>query len=115
MDLGTAANWDAALAGLCVLTLAVTLPVVRRERKTTLAIDTHLDEETTAGAKVRLLEFRADELAREVDELERAREELVLTGAGTMRGLDLRATLGNGIPRDRPRKTVSIPEASAGS
>jgi hypothetical protein len=98
-----------------VLTLAVTLPVARRERKTTLAIDTHLDEETTAGAKVRLLEFRADELAREVDELERAREELVLTGAGTMRGLDLRATLGNGIPRDRPRKTVSIPEASAGS
>ena len=115
MDLGTAANWDAALAGLCVLTLGVALAVARRERMTAAAIQTLPDAETTAGAKVRLLQLRADELAREVEELERAREELVLTGAGTMRGLDLRATLGNGIPRDRPRKTVSIPEASAGS
>lgn len=114
MDLGTAAYWDATLAGLCMLTLGVTFAVARRERKTTLAIDTRLDEETTAGAKVRLLQHRADELTREVDELERAREELVLSGAGTLRGLELRATLGNGIPRDRP-KTVRIPEASAGS
>jgi hypothetical protein len=114
MDLGTTAYWDAALAGLCVFTLAVTLVVARRERMTASAIHTLPDEETTAGAKVRLLELRADELAREVDELERAREELVLSGAGTLRGLELRATLGNGIPKDRPRKTVSIPEASAG-
>jgi hypothetical protein len=115
MDLGTAAYWDTALAGLCVFTLGVALAVARRERMTASAIQTLPDAETTAGAKVRLLQLRADELAREVDELERAREELVLTGAGTMRGLELRATLGNGIPRDRPRKTVSIPEASAGS
>ena len=112
MDLVTAAHWNTALAGLCVVTLAVTLAVARRERMTASAIHTLPDEETTAGAKVRLLQLRADELAREVEELERAREELVLSGAGTLRGLELRATLGNGIPRNRP-KTVRIPEASA--
>jgi len=114
MDLGTAVYADAALAGLCTLTLGVTFAAVRRERKTTSRVDTHVDEETRAGAKVRLLELRADELAREVEELERAREELVLSGAGIVRGLDLRATLGNGIPQNRP-KIVTIPEASAGS
>ena len=114
MDLGTAVYADVALGGLCALTLGVTFAVARRERKTSSAIETRFDEETSAGAKVRLLELRADELAREVEELERAREELALTGAGIVRGLHLRATLGNGIPRNRP-KIVSIPEASAGS
>lgn len=114
MDLGTAVYADAALAGLCTLTLGVTFAVARRERKATSAIDTRFDEETRAGAKVRLLEVRADGLAREVEELERAREGLVLSGAGIVRGLDLRATLGNGLPRTRPR-IVSVPEASAGS
>lgn len=114
MDLGTAVSADAALAGLCVLTLGVTFVVARRERKTTSEVDTRFEEETRAGAKVRLLELRADELAREVEELERAREELLVSGAGVVRGLDLRATLGNGIPRNR-KKVVSIPEASAGS
>jgi hypothetical protein len=114
MDLGTAVSADAALAGLCVLTLGVTFAVARRERETTSKVDTRVEEETRAGAKVRLLEVRVDELAREVEELERAREELLVSGAGIVRGLDLRATLGNGIPRNR-KKVVSIPEASAGS
>jgi hypothetical protein len=114
MDLGTAVYWDTALAGLCVLTLGVALAVRRSERRTITTIEARSDDETRAGAKVRLLELRADELAREVEELERARDELVLTGAGIVRGLDLRATLGNGIPRNRPR-VVRIQEASAGS
>jgi hypothetical protein len=113
MDLGTAVYMDVALAALCVLTLGVALSVRRSERRTITTIE-RSDEETRAGANVRLLEVRADELVREVQELERAREELVLSGAGALRGLELRATLGNGISRNRP-KIVEIPEASAGS
>jgi hypothetical protein len=113
MDLGTAIYWDAALAGLCILTLGVALAVRRSERRTTTTIQDRSDDETSASAKVRLLELRADELAREVEELERAREELVLTGAGIVRGLDIRATLGNGIPRNRAR-AARIQEASTG-
>jgi hypothetical protein len=114
MDLGTAVYWDAALAGLCVLTLGVALAVRRSERRTTTTFEGRFGDETRASAKVRLLENRADELAREVEELERAREELLLTGAGIVRGLDIRATLGNGIPRNR-KKVVRIQEANTGS
>jgi hypothetical protein len=114
MDLGTAVYWDAALAGLCVLTLGVALVVRRSERRTITTIEGRSGDETRAGAMVRLLEVRADELAREVEELEHARDELVLTGAGIVRGLDIRATLGNGIPRNR-KKVVRVPEASPGS
>jgi hypothetical protein len=70
-------------------------------------IERHTHDETRASANVRLLEFRADELAREVAELEQAREELLLTEAGILRGSELRAALGTGW---RPKMIVRIPE-----
>jgi hypothetical protein len=108
MDLGTALYWDIALAGLCVLTIGVALAVRRSERRTIAAVERRTDDETRASANVRLLEVRADELAREVAELERAREELLLTEAGILRGSDLRAALGTGW---RPKMIVRIPES----
>ncbi|MEX2204439.1 MAG: hypothetical protein WD965_10170 [Actinomycetota bacterium] len=111
MDLGTAVYWDAALAGLCLLTLGVALAVRRSERRTLTTIEDRSDEATRAGANVRLLEVRADDLAREVEELERAREELLLTDAGIARGSDLRAALGTGR-RQAETKIVRIPEES---
>ena len=108
MDVGTAVYWDIALAGLCLLTIGVALAVRRRERRTIATIERRTDDEARASANVRLLEVRADELAREVAELERAREELLLTEAGILRGSDLRAALGTGW---RPKMIVRIPES----
>jgi hypothetical protein len=107
MDVGTAFYWDFALAGLCLLTLGVALAVRRSERRTIATIERRTHDETRTSANVRLLEFRADELAREVAELEQAREELLLTEAGILRGSELRAALGNGW---RPKMIVRIPE-----
>ncbi len=106
MDLATAVYQDVALAGLCLLTLGVALAVRRSERRTITRLEGRSDEQTRAGANVRLLEVRAGELAREVEELERAREELLLTDAGIVRGMDLRAALGTG----RRPKLVRTPE-----
>lgn len=107
MDVGTAVYWDFALAGLCLLTLGVALAVRRSERRTIATIERRTHDETRTSANVRLLEFRADELAREVAELEQAREELLLTEAGILRGSELRAALGTGW---RPKMIVRIPE-----
>jgi hypothetical protein len=107
MDVGTAVYWDFALAGLCLLTLGVALTVRRSERRMIATIERHTHDETRASANARLLEFRADELAREVAELEQAREELLLTEAGILRGSELRAALGTGW---RPKMIVRIPE-----
>lgn len=110
MGYGNAVYWDIALAGLCLLTIGVALAVRRSERRTIAAIERRADDETRASANVRLLEVRADELAREVAELEQAREELLLTEAGILRGSDLRAALGTGW---RPKMIVRIPESAS--
>lgn len=107
MDVGTAVYWDFALAGFCLLTLGVALAVRRSERRTIATIERRTHDETRASANVRLLEVRADDLAREVAELERARDELLLTEAGVLRGSELRAALGTGW---RPKMIVRIPE-----
>lgn len=107
MDFGTGVYWDFALAGLCLVTLGVALAVRRSERRMIATIERRTHDETRVSANVRLLEVRADDLAREVAELEQAREELMLTEAGILRGSELRAALGTGW---RPKMIVRIPE-----
>lgn len=87
MDIGTATYAETTLASLSVLTLVVAFATSRRGRRMT-ASHTISDVRVNTLGKVRLLEQRAADLMRQVEELERQREGLLQDiGADDVLGL----------------------------
>ena len=93
MDLWTATHTEAAIVGLCLLTLVIGLSTGQRQRRTIAEIRARSESHAKALGKVRLLEFRAADLSIQVEELERRRDFLGDAGAEV---LDLRALLAKG-------------------
>lgn len=93
MDLWTATQTEAAIVGLCLLTLVTALSTGQRQRRTIAEIRARSESHAKALGKVRLLEFRAADLSIQVEELEQRRDFLGDAGAEV---LDLRALLAKG-------------------
>jgi hypothetical protein len=108
MHLWTATYTEAAIVGLCLLTLVIGLTTSRRQARTIAEIRTRSDSHAEALGKVRLLKFRAADLSIQVEELERRRDFLGDAGAEV---LDLRAFLAKG-GRKAVLKVVTLEPAA---
>jgi len=107
MDLWTATYTEAAIVGLCLLTLGFGLSTSRRQARTIAEIRARSESHAKALGKVRLLEFRAADLSIQVEELEQRRDFLGDAGAEV---LDLRALLAKG-GRKADLKVISLETA----
>jgi hypothetical protein len=107
MDLWTATYGEAAIVGLCLLTLVTALSTDRRQRRTIAEIRARSESHAKALGKVRLLEFRAADLSIQVEELEQRRDVLGAAGAEV---LDLRALLAKG-GRKADLKVINLESA----
>jgi hypothetical protein len=108
MDLWTATYGEAAIVGLCLLTLVLALSTSRRQARTIAEIRARSESHAEALGKVRLLEFRAADLSIQVEELEQRRDFLGDAGAEV---LDLRALLAKG-GRKAALKVISAKSAA---
>jgi hypothetical protein len=111
LDLWTATHTEAAIVGLCLLTLVIGLSTSQRQRRTIVEISARSESHAKALGKVRLLEFRAADLSIQVEELERRRDFLGDAGAEV---LDLRALLAKG-GRKADLKFVTLEAAAENS
>jgi hypothetical protein len=106
MDIWTATYAEAALVGLCLLSLSLVLVAGRRERRAVAESRAVAEDHAIAIAKVRLLEFRVRDLSSHVGDLERVRDSLVDVDSDV---IDLRAELVG--RRNAEAFTIRIPNA----
>jgi hypothetical protein len=93
MDIWTATYAEAALVGLCLLSLTVAVMSSTLRGRTLAENATLVEKHVAAATRIRMLEFRARDLSSHVADLERLRDS---RGAGGAEIIDLRAELTGG-------------------